>query len=178
VRQIARDFDLPVSERKESQDLCFLGNGSYREFLLRNASYLDKPGLIIKGDGTHLGVHQGQAFYTIGQRKGLGISAPHPLYVLEKDIRTNVIIVGQKEELGKIELKAESVNWISGEPPKTPFHAQIKIRYKSSAVRGFVTPHDATRFHIGFEKPLRDITPGQAAVLYADDRCLGGGIIK
>jgi tRNA-specific 2-thiouridylase len=178
VRQIARDFDLPVSERNESQDLCFLGNGSYREFLLRNASYLDKPGLIIKGDGAYLGVHQGQAFYTIGQRKGLGISAPHPLYVLEKDIRTNIIIVGQKEELGKVELKAESVNWISGEPPKTPFHAQIKIRYKSNAVRGFVTPHDATRFHIGFEKPLRDITPGQAAVLYADDRCLGGGIIK
>jgi len=178
VRQIARDFDLPISERNESQDLCFLGNGSYREFLLRNASYLDKHGLIIKGDGTHLGVHQGQAFYTIGQRKGLGISAPHPLYVLEKDIRTNVIIVGQKEELGKIELEAESVNWISGEPPKTPFHAQIKIRYKSSAVRGFVTPHDARRFHIEFEKPLRDITPGQAAVLYADDRCLGGGIIK
>ena len=178
VRQIARDFDLPVSEHYESQDLCFLGNGSYREFLLRNASYLDKPGLIIKGNGTHLGVHQGQAFYTIGQRKGLGISAPHPLYVLEKDIRTNVIVVGQKEELGKVELKAESVNWISGDPPKTPFHAQIKIRYKSSAVRGFVTPHDATRFHIGFEKPLRDITPGQAAVLYADDRCLGGGIIK
>jgi tRNA-specific 2-thiouridylase len=139
---------------------------------------LHKPGLIIKGDGTHLGVHQGQAFYTIGQRKGLGISAPHPLYVLEKDILANVIIVGQKEELGKIELIAESVNWISGEPPKTPFHAHIKIRYKSTAVRGFVTPHDVTRFHIEFEKPLRDITPGQAAVLYADDRCLGGGIIK
>jgi len=178
VRQIARNFDLPVAERNESQDLCFLGNGSYREFLLRNASCLDKPGLIIKGDGTHLGVHQGQAFYTIGQRKGLGISAPHPLYVLEKDIRTNVIIVGQKEELGNIELTAENVNWISGEPPKTPFHAQIKIRYKSSAVRGLVTPHDDTFFHTEFEKPLRDITPGQAAVLYADDRCLGGGIIK
>jgi len=178
VRQIARDFDLPVSEREESQDLCFLGNGSYREFLLRNASYLDKPGLIIKGDGTHLGVHQGQAFYTIGQRKGLGISAPLPLYVLGKDNRTNAIIVGEKEELGKIELKAESVNWLSGKTPKTPFHAQIKIRYKSSAVRGFVTPRDTTRFHIKFEEPLRDITPGQAAVIYADDLCLGGGIIK
>ena len=178
VRQIARDFDLPVAERNESQDLCFLGNGSYREFLLRNAPYLHNPGPIIRGDGTHLGVHQGQAFYTIGQRKGLGISAPDPLYVLEKDIRANAIIVGQKEELGKRELTAESVNWISGEPPETPFHAQIKIRYKSSAVRGFVTPHDVTRFHIGFEKPLRDITPGQAAVLYSDDRCLGGGIIE
>ena len=178
VRQIARDFDLPVAERNESQDLCFLGNGSYREFLFRNAPYLHKPGLIIKDDGTHLGVHQGQAFYTIGQRRGLGISAPLPLYVLEKDILANVVIVGQKEELGKIELIAESVNWISGEHPKTPFHAQIKIRYKSSAVRGFVTPHDVTRFHIEFEKPLRDITPGQAAVLYDDDRCLGGGIIK
>jgi tRNA-specific 2-thiouridylase len=178
VRQIARDYDLPVAERNESQDLCFLGNGSYREFLFRNAPYLHKPGLIIKDDGTHLGVHQGQAFYTIGQRRGLGISAPLPLYVLEKDILANVVIVGQKEELGKIELIAESVNWISGEHPKTPFHAQIKIRYKSSAVRGFVTPHDVTRFHIEFEKPLRDITPGQAAVLYDDDRCLGGGIIK
>jgi len=178
VRQIARDFDLPVAERNESQDLCFLGNGSYREFLIRNAPYLHKPGLILKGDRTHLGVHQGQAFYTIGQRKGLGISAPHPLYVVEKDIRSNVITVGKKEELGKKELKAESVNWISGEPPKAPFHAQIKIRYKSSVVRGFVTPHDVTRFHIEFEKPLRDITPGQAAVLYADDRCLGGGIIE
>jgi tRNA-specific 2-thiouridylase len=178
VRQIARDFDLPVAERNESQDLCFLGDGSYREFLLRNASHLDKPGLIIKGDGTHVGIHLGQAFYTIGQRKGLGISASHPLYVLEKDILANVIIVGQKEELGKIELIAESVNWISGEPPKTPFHAHIKIRYKSSAVRGLITPHDVTRFHIEFEKPLRDITPGQAAVLYADDCCLGGGIIK
>ena len=79
--------------------------------------------------------------------------------MLEKDIRTNVIIVGQKEELGKRELIAESVNWISGEPPKTPFHAQIKIRYKSCAVKGIVTPHDVTSFHIEFEKPLRDITP-------------------
>ena len=178
VRQMARDFDLPVAERNESQDLCFLGNGSYREFLLRNAPQLHKPGLIIKGDGTHLGVHQGQAFYTIGQRKGLNISAPRPLYVLEKEIHANVIIVGEKEELGKRELIAESVNWISGESPRTPFHAQIKIRYKSNAVSGFVTPHDGTRFHIELEKPLLDITPGQAAVLYADDRCLGGGIIK
>jgi tRNA-specific 2-thiouridylase len=178
VRQIARDYALPVAERNESQDLCFLGNGSCREFLLRNAPSLHQPGSIIRSDGTQLGVHQGQAFFTIGQRKGLGISAPHPLYVLEKDIRTNVIIVGQKEELGKRELIAESVNWISGEPPKTPFHAQIKIRYKSCAVKGIVTPHDVTSFHIEFEKPLRDITPGQAAVLYTDDRCLGGGIIK
>ena len=100
VRQLARDFALPVAERPDSQDLCFLGEEDYRSFLLRRAPFAPQPGPILDRNGQVLGEHPGLAFFTIGQRKGLGLSSPHPLYVLEKDLKKNALIVGPGSELG------------------------------------------------------------------------------
>ena len=178
VRQLAREFELPVAEREESQDLCFLGELDYRDFLRWYRTDVENPGPIVTRDGKQLGEHQGLAFYTIGQRKGLGISSPVPMYVLAKDISRNCLIVGKEDELGGQELTAKEVNWVIGDPPANPIHAQVKIRYKALDAWGMVTPLDGSRVHIRFDSPLRDITPGQAVVFYERDICLGGGIIE
>jgi tRNA-uridine 2-sulfurtransferase len=176
VRQMALQFDLPVAERPDSQDLCFLGNGDYREFLQRRVPEVRSPGPILNRQGIQLGNHQGLAFYTIGQRKGLGIAAPQPLYVLEKDSRRNVLIVGTKEELGSRELTAANINWIT-RTPTTPFRAEVKIRYQAEEAWGTITPLDGNQAYVEFDQPLRDITPGQAAVFFDGETCLGGGVI-
>jgi tRNA-uridine 2-sulfurtransferase len=178
VRQLAHDFSLPVTERSESQDLCFLGNENYHTFLKRNYPEIQKTGLIIDTNGRILGEHQGLAFYTIGQRKGLGLSSPHPLYVLDKDIEQNNLIVGAKDKLGRQELEAGNINWISGSPPDEPFFSQVKIRYRASYARALVTPIGYDTAQVVFDQPLLDITPGQAAVFYDQEICLGGGIIQ
>jgi len=178
VRQLARDFGLPVAERAESQDLCFLGEGKYKDFLLRNLPDVHKPGEIVSKNGKHLGEHLGLAFYTIGQRKGLGISSPVPMYVLAKDISMNRLVVGKIDELGRRELTAGKINWVSGYPLVKTIRVQIKIRYKAVDAWGLVTPIDNTHVHIQFDAALRDITPGQAVVFYEGDICLGGGIIE
>jgi tRNA-uridine 2-sulfurtransferase len=178
VRQMARKFRIPTAERPESQDLCFLGQGDYRSFLTRHAGdQVLKKGLIVNKDGQELGQHQGLAFYTIGQRKGLGIASPEPLYVLIKDTEQNLLVVGRQEELGQRELCAEGVNWVSGEAPAHPVRAQVKIRYKALEAWAEVTPQEGNGVIVRFDEPLRDITPGQAAVFYQDEVCLGGGVI-
>lgn len=177
IRELARDFKLPVANRAESQDLCFLGNGDYRGFLLRNSVEVLNPGPILTQEGQKVGEHQGLAFYTIGQRKGLGIASPDPLYVLEKNVEQNALVVGSKELLGKWELGASQVNWVSGEPPRGPFQAGIKIRYKALFADGTVLPVGADEAEVKFDQPVMGITPGQAAVFYDGDVCLGGGII-
>lgn len=178
VRHLAAEFDLPVAERAESQDLCFLGGEDYRSFLLRHAPETNAPGPIFSRQGEHLGQHRGLAFYTIGQRKGLALNTSQPYYVLSKDYARNALIVGPAEDLGAQELTAAHANWVSGSPPSQPFRAQVKIRYRASPEWGLVTPLGAEAFHVRFDRPLRDITPGQAAVIYQDDICLGGGIIQ
>jgi tRNA-specific 2-thiouridylase len=177
VRQLARDFGLPVAERPESQDLCFLGADDYRAFLNRIAPQLQQPGQILDQAGNTLGKHQGLANYTIGQRKGLGIASSVPIYVLEKDTAHNALVVGPREALGQLELIAENVNWVSGNPPDGSFRAQVKIRYKAVEAWSQVTLLDSGAVRIRFEESQRDITPGQAAVIYQGDICLGGGII-
>jgi tRNA-uridine 2-sulfurtransferase len=177
VRELARRFNLPVAERSESQDLCFLGSSDYRSFLQRHAPQVNNPGPILTRDGLQIGEHQGLPFYTIGQRKGLGLASPQPLYVLEKDGEQNALIVGAKEDLGRKELLTGPVNWISGEAPDSPTRLQVKIRYKAREAHALVQPLEQGRVHIVFDEPQRDITPGQAAVLYEGEQCLGGGII-
>ena len=176
VRALAQRFGLPVAQRADSQDLCFLGAGDYRSFLTRHVPQVQQPGPILGVAGETLGEHQGLAFYTIGQRKGLGISAPQPLYVVAKDTVRNALLVGPLEALGRRELRAGSANWIAGSPP-APLRAQVKIRYKARPAWGLVTPQPDGGFHVAFDEPLRDITPGQAAVVYAGEQVLGGGLI-
>lgn len=177
IRQMAREFGLPVAERPDSQDLCFLGGEDYRAFLLRNQRQPQPHGPIVHARGELLGEHQGLAFYTIGQRKGLGIAAAEPLYVLGKDTARNALIVGEAEYLGRDTLSAVRVNWVSGAAPPAPLRVQVKIRYKAEPAWGLVTPLENGRAQVQFERKLRDITPGQAAVFYDDEICLGGGII-
>lgn len=177
VRELAREFKLPVAERPESQDLCFLADGNYRRFLSQHAGRFE-PGPIIRRDGTVLGRHEGLPFYTIGQRKGIGVSAPEPLYVLGTRPEINALVVGLADELGSDRLTAGRVNWVSGVAPDTSIRAQVKIRYKAPPAAAAITPLPGQRVAVTFDQRLRDITPGQAAVFYEGDVCLGGGIIE
>jgi tRNA-specific 2-thiouridylase len=136
-----------------------------------------QPGPIIRRDGTVLGQHQGLPFYTIGQRKGIGVAGPEPLYVIGTRPDVNALVVGTADELGSDRLMAGRVNWISGSTPTEPIRVEVKIRYKAPPVAATVTPLPGQRAEVVFEQRLRDITPGQAAVFYAGDVCLGGGII-
>lgn len=178
VREFAAEYDLPVSQTKDSQDLCFLGGSSYSEFLETYAPESIDPGPIQSLSGENLGEHRGLAFYTIGQRKGLGLASPHPLYVAAKDTASNALIVGRRDQLGSSELHTAPVNWLDGRPPPSPFQADIKIRYTSAFFPATVTVQDDGGIHALFDQPLIDITPGQAAVIYQGERVLGGGIIK
>lgn len=177
VREIASDINLPVADRPESQDLCFIGDGDYRQFLERNSTLGVGGGPILNHSGETLGTHSGLENFTIGQRRGLGISSPIPMYVLEKDSSTNTLIVGEQELLGRDTLFAENVNWVSIESPKEALPAKVKIRYKSSEETASVIPVDAETVKVQFDSKINGITPGQAAVFYQDEICLGGGII-
>ncbi len=184
IRKLAESFGLPTATRSDSQDLCFLAGGDYREFLHRNAPETIVPGHIVNSEGKILGEHRGLACYTIGQRKGLGVASPIPLYVLAKDILKNTLLVGRKEELGSCDLLARDVNWISGETPIDSFRGKVKTRYTAQEAPAEITPFEGYSLAnpygsimVHFESPQRDITPGQAAVCYDGDVVLGGGTI-
>jgi tRNA-specific 2-thiouridylase len=178
VRAMARARGLPVSDRPDSQDLCFLGNGDYRDFLSRRAPGAAQAGPILDTAGRKLGEHQGLPYYTIGQRKGLGIAAPRPLYVLALDTARNAVVVGTAEELGRRDLVAAGVTYVGGRPPDGPTPVTAKIRYKAPGAAATLTPLPDGRARVQFDEPLRDITPGQEVVFYQGDVVLGGGMIS
>ncbi len=178
VREMARARGLPVAEKAESQELCFVADDDYRRFLRDWAPQAARPGPILDRAGRVLGEHRGLPFYTVGQRKGIGLSSPVPLYVLKLDAGRNALIVGTAEELGQKELTARQVNWIAGEPPSGPIAVAARIRYKAQDVPATVTPLSDDRVAVSFVTALRDITPGQAVVFYDGEVCLGGGIIE
>lgn len=177
VRALAEKFNLPAASVADSQDLCFLAGTDYRDFLTRYAPEATSPGEIQTPDGQILGQHQGLAFYTIGQRKGLGIAHPEPLYVIAKDPASNLLIVGTQDQLGETELRVENANWLSGVPETGSFQAEVKIRYTAGLVPGLVSPSPDGQFTVKFDHPQRDITPGQAAVAYRGDQAVAFGII-
>jgi tRNA-specific 2-thiouridylase len=178
VRQIAERFGLPTASKKDSQDLCFLGNGNYRDFLIKHAPDTMIPGPIVRKNGDVIGEHSGLVNYTIGQRKGLGVTSPEPLYVIGMNPYRNALIVGVREDLGSDRLTANRMNWATGNVPLEPFRAEVKIRYKAEAMPALVEPLGDDRMGVTFNEPLRDITPGQGAVVYDGDVVLGGGIIE
>lgn len=177
IRELAAKFGLPTASKHDSQDLCFLGDGDYRRFLRENAPEMMQAGPIVLKDGTIIGEHTGLANYTVGQRKGLGVYGAEPLYVLTVNPYRNALIVGTREELGQDSLTAARVNWQQAQP-SDPFRAQVKIRYKAQPADALVTPLDDGRVNIRFDTPLRDITPGQGAVIYDGDLVIGVGIIE
>jgi tRNA-specific 2-thiouridylase len=135
-------------------------------------------GPIVRRDGSVIGEHEGLANYTIGQRKGLGVQAAEPLYVIGMNPHRNALVVGTAAELGSTTLTAAWVNWVSGEIPSAPFRADVKIRYKAKPAPALIEPLPDGRMRVTFDTPLRDITPGQGAVVYDGEVCLGGGIIE
>lgn len=177
VRELAQHYGLSVASKRESQDLCFLKDGDYRRFLRENSIQVQIPGPVLDENGHELGHHEGLAFYTIGQRKGLGIATAEPLFVLRKDPARNALIVGPREALGIRELTATGANWISGEAPTDPISAQVKIRYKAAGIEATVQPLERDQVRVRFTEPVFGVTPGQAAVFYHDEVCLGGGLI-
>lgn len=176
VRAHAARIGLPVAEKADSQDLCFLGDGDYRRFLGRYAPESIHPGDIRDTSGRILGRHGGLPFYTIGQRKGLGLASTEPLYVLRKDLAENTIVVGRLTELGRRECSARAMHYISGATPIEPFRAAARIRYKAREVAATVFP-DGQNARVEFDEPQRDVTPGQGLVLFDGDVVLAQGII-
>jgi len=177
TRRIAAEFGLHTADKPESQDLCLVeANGSMRAFLDKYIT--PQTGNIVDKSGNVLGQHEGVHHYTIGQRKGLGIAHSEPLYVLELDAGRNRVVVGDRSEAQDPDCTVNRVNWVSIEPPTTPIHAEVQIRYRSAAVPAMVIPIEHSRVRIIFDEPQFSITPGQAAVWYDGEVLLGGGIIE
>ena len=153
VRALAAELGLHAANRKDSQDLCFLGNGDYRDFLQMHAPDIMKPGPIVSTAGEILGEHQGLANYTIGQRKGLGISHHEPLFVLEMNPFKQALVVGTRDQLGRDRLIADGVNWIAGRAPVEPRRFRVKIRYQAQPQPAWVEPLKGSRIHVAFDEP-------------------------
>lgn len=178
VRKLARERNLPSADGRESQDLCFLGDVDYRDFLERYTPEAAKPGEIVNLQGEVLGQHQGLAFYTIGQRKGIRIAAAEPYFVIGKDPQNNCLIVGFANQTGKTQLHAVQPNWILGEPPNTGEAYDVMVRYRARPEKARLLSESMDEFRLEFNRPLGGITPGQVAVLYQGEVCLGGGVIN
>ncbi len=178
VRQKARALNLPVAQRPESQEICFVPDNDYAGFLQKRIPRAFRSGPIVDSENRTLARHKGILHYTIGQRRGMGISAPHPLYVLSIQSDENTIIVGPEEKLYERTLLASQLNLISLEKIPQPLNVKARIRYKHKEAKALVTPLDSDKVHVEFEKPQRAITPGQSVVFYNGDVVVGGGIIE
>lgn len=177
VRKHAADLNLPIADRAESQDLCFVGDQDYRDFLTDQEILLTPPGPILDEVGDILGQHSGLANYTIGQRKGIGVSKSFPLYVIDKNIEDNVLVVGPKDRLGRTNFNIGMTNWISGSPPSDDGSILVRVRYKAKEVGATICAYDDAHAEVQLLESIPDVTPGQYAVFYKGEECLGGGII-
>jgi tRNA-specific 2-thiouridylase len=206
VRAMAAERGMTVATKAESQEICFVAQNDYRGFIDRYATAkmaepalqpvgvgadnahtptslisIPKPGPIVDQQGNMLGKHRGLAYYTIGQRKGLGITSRDPLHVLKIDAAQNALVVGPASALDQLEFTVRQMHYLSGETPTEPFEALVRVRYKASEQSAIVTPLDGNRVRVTLAHPQRAITPGQAAVFYGgenDDEVLCGGIIE
>jgi tRNA-specific 2-thiouridylase len=183
VRAAARRVNLPVAEKPESMELCFVPNGNYVQFIEAYSRESGAPlsntgGEIVNEEGAVVGRHNGVHNFTIGQRKGLGFAAGKPCYVLAIDREKNRVVVGDDESLRATTCEIEQVNWIALECPSQAFRAAVKIRHKHIPAMATVKPLGATRARVTFNAPQRAITSGQGAVFYDGDRVLGGGWIR
>lgn len=178
TRKIAHRYNFDSSNQPDSQDLCFLGGLEQEVFLSMYAPDTQVSGEIITIRGEKVGTHRGLSNYTIGQRKGLGSGFKKPIYVIEKDINSNALIVGEESELGIQKISIEEINWIDGEAPEIPFQCGIKIRYKAKPVNGIIKKNAEDNYSIVFNDKVRDATPGQFAVFYDGDRVIGSGVIE
>ena len=178
VRALARERNLPNADKAESQEICFVPDGDYAAFVERNAPAVDLSGPILDRDGRALGSHGGVHRFTVGQRKGLGLSSPRPLYVLRVEPATRAVVVGEEKDLERSSLVAREVNWLSIAPPGGPLRGAVRIRHRHPEAPATIEPLEDGRARVTFDAPQRAVTSGQAAVFYDGDVCLGGGWIE
>ena len=175
IQKLAKELGLPPRGKTESQDVCFIRDKDYRSFI---ASRLrPKSGDIVNTEGKVLGRHNGLAYYTVGQRQGLGLASNERLYVLKLDAAGNRLVVGTKDQLLRNKLFATKLSWVSGEAPKKPITVTAKVRYKSPEATARLHLNDGV-VEVQFQQPQRAIAPGQAIVFYQRDVVLGGGTIE
>ncbi|MGD0832157.1 MAG: tRNA 2-thiouridine(34) synthase MnmA [Terracidiphilus sp.] len=182
VREVARQRGLALAEKPDSQEICFIPGGDYKQFL---TAYLEEQGqrlpetagALVASDGTVLGQHEGISNFTVGQRKGLGVSSPTPLYVLQIDPASHRVTVGADEELATLTLRARGLNWISIPALTAPMRVRIKIRHRHEPAWATLEPAGADEVVATFDEPQRAVTPGQSAVFYDGDEVVGGGWI-
>lgn len=183
VRELARGLGIPVAEKPDSQEICFVPNGDYAAFI---DAYFAEQGIaagrtrgeVIDTEGQVLGEHAGVHHFTVGQRRGLKIAKGEPLYVIATEPAAQRVIVGRNEDLLRARLRVKDMNWISIAAPAAPVRAEVKIRNKHAAAPATVTPAGEGVVEVRFDEPQRAVTPGQGAVLYDGDRVLGGGWIE
>lgn len=178
VRALARARQLPTADKAESQEICFVPDDDYAGFVERNAPPDDRSGPILDREGQRLGTHGGLHRFTVGQRKGLGLTSSRPLYVLRVVPETRAVVVGEEALLAARDLVAREVNWLSIAPPERPLRASVKIRYRHREASATLEPLADRRVRVVFDAPQRAVTPGQAAVFYEGEVCLGGGWIE
>ena len=178
VRRLAADRSLPAAERPESQEICFVPDNDYRSFLMERAPEVLRPGDMVRTDGSLAGRHEGVAFYTVGQRRGLGVSASERLYVVRIEPDSNRVVLGKKQELETGEMIVSHLRFLPIDGPDSPLRAEVKVRYRSALVPASLHPLNDDSARVVFDRPVAGVTPGQAAVFYEGDTVIGGGIIE
>jgi tRNA-specific 2-thiouridylase len=177
IKQMATQKGLYPVTQKESQDVCFIKNEAYAEFIAKQTGFDPQPGLIENVNGQVIGEHRGLHLFTIGQRRGINCPAAEPYYVVRLDGERNRLIVGSKNDLLSTECRVTGINWIGGEP-SAPMEIHTRVRYRSQEVAATVIPGDRNTALVRFKEPQASITPGQGAVFYRSDEVLGGGWIE
>ena len=177
VRALAREAGFANCGKPDSQDICFVPDGVYARFIWEHTGHTPEPGDFIDIDGCILGQHAGIECYTIGQRKGVGLSGAHPYYVVAKNADRNTVMLGEDEDLWREDLTAGELNWIAFDALTAPLRCAARTRYHQAETPCTVTPGEEGQAEVRFDKPVRAITPGQAVVFYDGDVVLGGGTI-
>jgi tRNA-specific 2-thiouridylase len=175
---MAAERKLITADKPESQEICFVPDGDYAGFVERNAPARDRSGPIVDNSGRTVGRHEGVHRFTIGQRKGLGVTGAKPHYVLRVLAEDRTVVVGDEGDLAGDSARVREINWLSIDAPPEPLRATVKIRYRHAAAAATIEPRAEGRALVRFDEPQRAITPGQAAVFYDGHVCLGGGWIE
>jgi tRNA-specific 2-thiouridylase len=184
VRARARELGIPTAEKPDSQEICFVPNGDYAGFIdayfrEQGTAREELAGELVTADGQVMGEHSGVHHFTVGQRRGLGVSAGEPLYVISTEPATKRVVIGRSDELLRSKMSVGEMNWISLAPPAEPIRAEVKIRNKHIAAAATITPtSDPACVEVSFDEAQRAVTPGQGAVFYSGDLVLGGGWIR
>ncbi|MHC5052839.1 MAG: tRNA 2-thiouridine(34) synthase MnmA, partial [Planctomycetota bacterium] len=177
VRRLAREADLPVADKPESQEICFVPSGDYRDLVRPRRPEAFAPGEIVDESGSVLGAHDGVGGFTVGQRKGLRLAARDPLYVLQLDAEARRVVVGPRASLGVSAARVDQVTWSAIAPPRAPRTIQVSLRYRAAPIEARVEVTDPDTAQLSFDARAWPVTPGQAAVFYDGDVVLGGGRI-